>query len=85
MKLVGIPNSMIIKMILQETLLLGVLAFVFANIFSHLIYDKFPKRVVLEIPDAWILFGVVIIASVLASISGIRKVIKADPASAIGG
>ena len=85
MKLIGIPNSMIVRMILEETLLLGVLAFLFGNLFSHAIYDKFPKRVVLEIPDAWMLFGVVIIASILASMSGIRKVIKADPASAIGG
>ena len=85
MKLIGIPNSMIIKMIAQETLLLGFLAFIFGNVFSHLIYNKFPKRVVLEIPDAWMLFVVVIIASLLASLVGIRKVIKADPSSAIGG
>ncbi|KYJ85796.1 ABC transporter permease [Sulfurovum riftiae] len=85
MKLIGIPNSMIIKMIAQETLLLGFLAFLFANLFSHLIYEKFPKRVVLEIPDAWMLFIVVIIASILASLIGIRKVVKADPSSAIGG
>jgi len=85
MKLVGIPNSMIVKMIAQETLLLGILAFIFANLFSHLIYSKFPKRVVLEIPDAWMLFGVVIVASLLASLAGIKKVISADPQAAIGG
>ncbi len=85
MKLIGIPNSMIVKMIVQETMLLGILAFIFGNIFAHLIYDKFPKRVVLETPDAWGLFVVIIIASILASFVAIRKVIKADPASAIGG
>jgi putative ABC transport system permease protein len=85
MKLIGIPNGMIIKMIVQETLLLGFLAFLFGNLFSHLIYGKFPKRVVLEIPDAWMLFIVVIIASILASMVGVRKVIHADPAAAIGG
>ncbi|MHB0993160.1 MAG: ABC transporter permease [Sulfurovum sp.] len=85
MKLIGIPNSMIIKMIVQETLVLGVLAFIFGNIFSHLIYDRFPKKVVLEIPDAWILFGVVIVASILSSFVGVVKVIHADPAAAIGG
>lgn len=85
MKLIGIPNSLIIKMIVQETLLLGFLAFIFGNIFSHLIYDKFPKRVVLEIPDAWGLFLVIIIASILASFVGVKKVINADPTSAIGG
>jgi len=85
MKLIGIPNSIIIKMIIQETLLLGVLAFISGNIFSHLIYEKFPKRVVLEIPDAWMLFIVVLIASILSSFIGVKKVISADPAAAIGG
>jgi len=85
MKLIGIPNSVIIKMIVQETLLLGFLAFVFGNAFSHLIYTKFPKRVVLELPDAWMLFIVVILASILSSFIGVKKVISADPAAAIGG
>jgi len=85
MKLIGIPNSIIIKMIVQETLLLGFLAFIFGNVFSHLIYTKFPKRVVLEIPDAWMLFLVVMIASILSSFIGVKKVISADPAAAIGG
>ncbi|BCL59742.1 ABC transporter permease [Desulfomarina profundi] len=85
MKLMGLPNSMIVRMIVEETLLLGILAFIFGNIFSHLIYGKFPKRVVLEIPDAWMLFGVVVVASIAASFVGVKKVINADPASAIGG
>ena len=85
LKLIGIPNSMIVSMIVQETLLMGVLAFLAANIFAHLIYTKFPKRVVLETPDAIILFVVVIIASILASFAGVKKVISADPREAIGG
>jgi len=85
MKLIGIPNSLIIKMIVQETVLLGFLAFIFGNAFSHLIYSKFPKRVVLEIPDAWMLFLVILIASILSSFVGVKKVISADPAAAIGG
>ena len=85
MKLIGLPNSMVVKMIIEEALLLGVLAFLFGNIFSHLIYSKFPKRVVLEIPDALLLFVVIIIASILASFVGVKKVIDADPTSAIGG
>ncbi len=85
MKLIGIPNSMIIKMIVQETLLLGFLAFIFGNIFSHFIYENFPKRVVLEIPDAWMLFLGVMFFSILSSFIGVKKVISADPAAAIGG
>ncbi len=85
MKLMGLPNSMIVNMIVEETLLLGVLAFIFGNLFSHAIYAKFPKRVVLELPDAWMLFGVVVVASVIASFIAVKKVVNADPASAIGG
>jgi len=85
MKLIGVPNFTIIKMIFQESILLGFLAFIFGNIFAHLIYTKFPKRVLLELPDAWILFLVITVASIIASLVGIRKVIKADPSMAIGG
>lgn len=85
MKLMGLANSLIISMIVKETLILGIFAFIFGNIFSHLTYDKFPKLVVLQIPDAWALFGVVIVASILASFVGVKKVISADPAAAIGG
>ena len=76
---------MIIKMIIQETMVLGFLAFVFGNMFAHFIYGKFPKKVLLLSSDAWILFVIIMVGAVLASFVGVRKVIKADPASAIGG
>lgn len=85
MKLIGIPNGLIIKMIVQETVLLGVLAFIAGVSFSHLIYTKFPKNVVLLNEDAIKLFIVIIIASLLASLFGAKKAIDADPTSAIGG
>ncbi|HIP18475.1 MAG TPA: ABC transporter permease [Sulfurovum sp.] len=85
MKLIGIPNGLIIKMIVQETLLLGVLSFLSGVGFSHLIYTKFPKNVVLQPEDAVKLFAVILVASLLASLFGAKKAIDADPTSAIGG
>jgi len=85
MKLIGLPNSIIVKMIVEETLLLGFFAFIFGNIFSHLIYEKFPKNVLLVLQDAWLLFAIVMVASVFASFIGVKKVINADPTAAIGG
>jgi putative ABC transport system permease protein len=85
MKLIGIPNIKIVNMILQETILLGVLAFISGNIFAHLIYDKFPKRVLLNLNDAEVLFVIVLVASILSSIIGIYKVVKVNPQEAIGG
>jgi len=85
MKLIGIPNSTISKMIIQETVVLGFLAFISGNIFAYLISDKFPKRIVLLKADAFELFLVILIFSIFASLFGIYKVIKTDPAEAIGG
>ncbi len=85
MKLIGLPDRVIVKMIMQETVLMGILAFIAANLFAHAIYTKFPKRVVLEIPDAFTLFLVVLVASILASLVGVKKVMAADPREAIGG
>jgi putative ABC transport system permease protein len=85
MKLIGIPNSVIIKMIVQETVTLALIAFIFGNLFAHLLADKFPKRVTLLPLDAWWLFLVIIIAALLASLFGVRKVMRTDPTQAIGG
>jgi len=85
MKLIGLPNRTITMMIVEETLVLGVLAFIFGNIFAYFISGKFPKRIVLDLYDALGLFAVVIIASIFASFIGVKKVISADPSAAIGG
>ncbi|MCF6254455.1 MAG: ABC transporter permease [Thiomicrorhabdus sp.] len=85
MKLIGIPNFVITKMIIQETILLGLIAFVFGNLFAQLIHTNFPKRVLLEWPDSFTLLAVIIVTSFLSSLIGVYKVLKADPAQAIGG
>jgi len=85
MKLIGIPNFTISKMIIQETVVLGFLAFLSGNGFAHIIAGGFPKRVVLLPSDSITLFLVILIASIFASLFGIYKVIKTDPAEAIAG
>ena len=85
MKLIGIPNFTISKMIIQETVVLGVLAFISGNIFANMIGGVFPKRIVLLQSDAISLFFVILIFSIFASLFGIYKVIKTDPAEAIAG
>jgi len=85
LKLIGIPNWTIAKMIIQETVLLGFLAFISGNIFARFVQGAFPKRIVLELSDAFSLFVIILIASIFASLFGIYKVIKTDPSEAIGG
>jgi len=85
LKLIGAPNSVITKMIVQQSLLLGILAFIGGNIFAHLLYDVFPKTVILLPMDAVKLFGVILVVSLLGSLSGVRSALRVDPSSAIGG
>ena len=85
MKLIGIPNTTISKMIIQETVVLGFLAFIAGNGFAHLIRGVFPKRVLLLSADTITLFVIILISSIFASLFGIYRVIKTDPAEAIGG
>lgn len=85
LKLIGASNGVIIKMIVQQSVLLGILSFIAGNIFSHSLMDLFPKRTILMSADAFSLLGIVIIVSILGSLFGVRSALKIDPASAIGG
>lgn len=85
LKLIGAPNGIITKMIIQQSLLLGIVAFVGGNIFAHLLHDVFPKTVILFPMDAVKLFIVIIFVSIIGSISGVRSALRVDPATAIGG
>lgn len=85
LKLIGASNLLITKMIAQQSLLLGTLAFAGGAIFANLSADYFPKTVILIPTDEFKLFLIVIIISFLASLSGIRWAQRIDPATAIGG
>ncbi len=85
LKLIGAPNTVIVKMIGQQSVLLGVIAFIAGNLFAHASADIFPKTIVLWYADAAKLFVVIVIVSMLASLTGIRSALKVDPSTAIGG
>lgn len=85
LKLIGASNTVITKMIAQQSLLLGILAFIGGTMFANASANFFPKTVILIPTDAMKLLVVVIVVSILASLSGIRSALKIDPASAIGG
>ncbi len=85
LKLIGAPNNVIIKMIGQQSVLLGIIAFIAGNLFAHASADIFPKTIILWGSDAAILFVVIVMVSIVASLTGIRSALKVDPSTAIGG
>lgn len=85
LKLIGSPSALIIGMILQQSLMMGVIAYSLGWLLISLTYEKFPRRVVLEPFDLQVLFVIIMAICALASFAGIRKALKVEPAEALGG
>lgn len=84
LKLIGAPDSVIVKLILQQALAIGVIGFVTGAILLRLGQDYFPRRLVFETGDALALFAIVIVICLAGSVIGVRAALKIDPASALG-
>ena len=85
LKIIGAPNLKIGALIMQESLGLGLLGYLFGALLINLTYDYFPRRVAILAFDQFILFGIVIAICVLASLLGIRRALAIDPTTAMGG
>jgi putative ABC transport system permease protein len=85
MKLIGAPNLVIIRLIMEQAILLTISAFLFALILINQTYPYFPRRIILVPGDEVITFIVVFFASIQASILGLVQALKTQPALALGG
>jgi putative ABC transport system permease protein len=85
MKLIGAPNWVIIRLVMEQSLLLTISSFLFGLVVIQNTYTLFP-RTILRVPsDDLITFGVVVAAGILASVLGVWQALKAQPAMALGG
>jgi putative ABC transport system permease protein len=85
MKLIGAPDRVIIRMVMEQSLLLTVGAFLFGLILIQNTYQMFP-RTILRVPgDDLLTFMVALTGGILASILGLWHALKTQPAMALGG
>ncbi len=85
LKLIGAQNRVIVGMILQQSLLMGIIAYGIGYLLILLTYENFPRRIVLEPMDLQGLFAIVMVICTISSFVGIRKALKVQPAEALGG
>jgi putative ABC transport system permease protein len=85
LKLIGAPDRTIIGLILQQALLMGVIGFVFGTALVYAFSDRFPRHVVMLPEDIAMLFGVVVLVCLLASLLGVRAALRVDPTRALTG
>ncbi|MBI5444719.1 MAG: ABC transporter permease [Deltaproteobacteria bacterium] len=85
LKLIGSQNRVIVGLILEQSLLMGVVAYGVGYGIIRMTYDKFPRRVELVPLDLQVLFGIVMAICVVASLIGIRKALKVEASEALSG
>jgi putative ABC transport system permease protein len=85
MKLIGTPNRVIIRLVMEQSLLLTVGAFAFGLVLIQNTYRFFPRTILLLPSDHWLTFGIALVGGVLASILGLWQALTTEPAMALGG
>jgi putative ABC transport system permease protein len=85
MKLVGAPNRVIVRLVMEQSLLLTISAFLFGLVLIQITYPYFPKTILRMPGDDLVTFFVAFTGGILASILGLWQAIKTQPAMALGG
>ncbi len=85
LKIIGAPDWKIAGLILQEALALGLLGYGLGATLINFTYEFFPRRVAIFPSDQYGLLAVMAGISVAASLLGIRKAVRVDPTTALGG
>jgi putative ABC transport system permease protein len=84
MKLIGAPNWAIIRLVMEQSLLLTIGAFLFGLALIHNTYQLFPRTLLLVPGDDLVTFIVAFAGGILASILGLWEALKTEPAMALG-
>jgi putative ABC transport system permease protein len=84
LKLIGAPNRVIVRMILEQSLALTVGSFTVAYALMSLARDRFPRTLILLPEEILITFTVMLAGGVLASFLAIWRALRAPPALALG-
>jgi putative ABC transport system permease protein len=79
LKLMGARSSVVMGLILQQALLLGALGYGIAYGLGRWLFPFFPRRVMIISEDLWIVAGIVLLISILASLLGIWKALRVEP------
>jgi putative ABC transport system permease protein len=85
LKLIGAPNRVIVRLILEQSLLLALLGCTSGYGLVMLTYTRFPRTLVLEPFDTMVTFVVLLIGGVIASLFGIWRALRTPPSLALGG
>jgi putative ABC transport system permease protein len=84
LKLIGAPNRVIVRMILEQSLALTLGSFAVAYTLMALVRDRFPRTLILLPEEIAITFAVMLAGGVLASLMAIWHALRTPPSLALG-
>jgi putative ABC transport system permease protein len=85
MKLIGASNWVIVRMVMEQSLLLTIGAFLFGVVLILNTYSLFPRTILIVPGDTLLTFLIAFAGGVLASILGLWQALKTQPSLALGG
>ena len=85
MKLLGAPNWVIVRLVMEQSLLLTVGSFLLGLVLIHNTFQMFPKTILLVPRDDLVTFVVALLGGIIASVLGLWQALKTQPAMALGG
>jgi len=85
LKLIGAPNRVIVRMIMEQSLVLTVSSFGFAFLLLNLVRDRFPRTLVVLPEETALTFAVMLAGGVLASLMAVWHALRTPPSLALGG
>lgn len=85
LKLIGAPNSVIIRMIMEQALFLTIAGFAFGYGLVAATLDAFPRTLVLLPSDTLLTFLLMLFGGIAASFIGVWRAMNTPPSLALGG
>ena len=85
LKLIGAPNRVIVRMIMEQSLVLTVSSFGFAFLLLNMVRDRFPRTLVVLPEETALTFAVMLAGGVLASLMAVWHALRTPPSLALGG
>jgi putative ABC transport system permease protein len=85
LKLIGAPNHVIVRLIMEQSMALTLASFVGAWLLRELIAPGFPRTLVFAANETAVTFGVMLVGGVLASGMAVWHALRTPPQLALGG
>ena len=85
LKLIGAPNRVIVRLIMEQSLALTLMSFVVAYGLSRAVEPRFPRTLVFLPEETAVTFLVMLAGGIVASLMAIWHALRTPPQLALGG